>query len=270
MSYDVNVEADGPYLEVIQNALRVCLKYKPRCGQGRSGGVTLEQFQKLYSNDVFYTWFGLDSPCVYAAHKVAGGLTSVYRQIGIACQTLFCKILQDGLGLTAPDATWSYTVPTTKNETRTLSLDGRIPLARVREPQRRQAVKAWLMDATARVKLPQNKGESLEGCVFEVRQGYKSNDAKRQNADIANAVSAYAAGYLPVMLLLSTQIPDNLAERYVRARWLLLRGISSGSPVESTYVFCRDVLGYDLAAFFQRNSDAIKAETQKVLEGLLR
>jgi len=126
------------------------------------------------------------------------------------------------------------------------------------------------MDATARVKLPQNKGESLEGCVFEVRQGYKSNDAKRQNADIANAVSAYAAGYLPVMLLLSTQIPDNLAERYVRARWLLLRGISSGSPVESTYVFCRDVLGYDLAAFFQRNSDAIKAETQKVLEGLLR
>ena len=72
------------------------------------------------------------------------------------------------------------------------------------------------------------------------------------------------------MLLLSTQIPDNLAERYVRARWLLLRGISSGSPVESTYVFCRDVLGYDLAAFFQRNSDAIKAETQKVLEGLLR
>ena len=31
----------------------------------------------------------------------------------------------------------------------------------------------------------------LKGTVFEVRQGYKSKDSKRQNADIANAATAY-------------------------------------------------------------------------------
>ena len=106
--------------------------------------------------------------------------------------------------------------------------------------------------------------------VFEVRQGYKSNDAKRQNADVSNAANAFAYRYLPFMLLLSVQIPDNLAERYTRARWLILRGTVSGSTMESTYAFCRDVLGYDLAAFFRRNSAAIKTETLAVFEGLLR
>jgi hypothetical protein len=110
----------------------------------------------------------------------------------------------------------------------------------------------------------------LQGCVFEVRQGYKSNDAKRQNADVSNAGNAFAHRYLPVMVLLSVQIPDNLAERYQRAHWLILRGTVSGKPTDSTYVFCRDVLGYDLAGFFRRNSAAIKAETLAVFEGLLR
>jgi hypothetical protein len=72
------------------------------------------------------------------------------------------------------------------------------------------------------------------------------------------------------MVLLSVQIPNNLAERYQRAHWLILRGTVNGKSTESTYVFCRDVLGYDLAGFFRRNSAAIKAETLAVFEGLLR
>lgn len=72
------------------------------------------------------------------------------------------------------------------------------------------------------------------------------------------------------MLLLSVQIPNNLAERYQRAHWLILRGAVGGSSTESTYEFCRTVLGYDLAAFFRRNTNAIKAETLAVFEGLLR
>ncbi len=103
-----------------------------------------------------------------------------------------------------------------------------------------------------------------------MRQGYKSNDAKRQNADVSNAANAFAHRYLPVMLLLSVQIPDNLAERYQRAHWLILRGTVGGKATDSTYVFCRDVLGYDLAGFFRRNSAAIKAETLAVFEGLLK
>ena len=42
--------------------------------------------------------------------------------------------------------------------------------------------------------------------MFEVRPGYKSKDSKRQNADVSNAANAYTHQYLPVVVLLSTQI----------------------------------------------------------------
>ncbi|MBL8133994.1 MAG: hypothetical protein JNL42_19185, partial [Anaerolineae bacterium] len=64
---------------------------------------------------------------MYAAHKAAGGMTSIYRQIGIGCEALLRRILQDTLGLTASDARWSYTVPMMNGRARTLTLDGRIP-----------------------------------------------------------------------------------------------------------------------------------------------
>ncbi|MBI4579202.1 MAG: hypothetical protein HY718_05835 [Planctomycetes bacterium] len=255
---------------MIRVALRVCLNYKPALGRGRGGGITLEEFQRLYHEDEFYSWFGLDSPLVYAAHKAAGGMTSVYRQIGLGCQIVFQRLLQDALGLSTPDATWSYEVPRPRGKSRVLSLDGRIPLEMVIADSRRSRVESWLREAASRVGLKGRNASSLQGCVFEVRQGYKSNDAKRQNADVSNAASAFAHRYLPVMLLLSVQIPENLAERYARARWLILRGTVSGSTVDSTYVFCREVLGYDLAGFFRRNSAEIKAETLTVFEELLR
>jgi ketopantoate hydroxymethyltransferase len=105
--------------------------------------------------------------------------------------------------------------------------------------------------------------------VFEVRQGYKSKDSKRQNADVSNAANAYAYQYLPVVTLLSTQIDSDVAERYRRARWLLLVGNTAGSPWDSTYVFTRDVVGYDLAAFFQRNAASLRATVEGVLRSLL-
>jgi len=266
----VSSGSDGAYLELIRGALRVCLNYKPAFGRGREGGVTLEQFQKLYREDEFYSWFGLDSPLVYAAHKAAGGMTSVYRQIGLGCQMVFQRVLENTLSLSGADATWSYKLPTTKGKSRTLSLDGRIPLDKIADPGRCRTVKSWLKEASEAVGVKGKNAATLRGCVFEVRQGYKSNDAKRQNADVSNASSAFAHRYLPAMVLLSVQIPDNLAERYARARWLILRGTVDGSTVDSTYVFCRDVLGYDLAGFFRRNSPAIKSETLAVFEGLLR
>jgi len=128
--------ADEAYLELIRGALRVCLSYKPACGQGRAGGVTLEEFQRIYREDEFYSWFGLDSPLVYAAHKAAGGMTSIYRQIGIGCQLLFHRILQDTLGLSPTDATWSYKVPTTRGKSRTLALDGRIDIDNIAKSPR--------------------------------------------------------------------------------------------------------------------------------------
>ncbi len=261
---------DERYLAIIRNALRVCLNYKPAFGHGKGDGVSLERFQQIYREDEFYAWFGLDSPLVYAAHKAAGGMTSVYRQIGLSCQLVFQNVLQDTLGLSAADATWSYKIKAKGVKHRTLALDGRIPLEKIMTKPNRKRAEAWLVEATEHVGLKGKNAAGLEGCVFEVRQGYKSNDAKRQNADVSNAGNAFAHRYLPVMVLLSVQIPDNLAERYQRAHWLILRGTVSGKTTDSTYVFCRDVLGYDLAGFFRRNSAAIKAETLAVFEGLLR
>lgn len=39
---------------------------------------------------------------------------------------------------------------------------------------------------------------------------------------------------------------------------------------DSTYVFLRDVVGYDLAAFFTRYSEVLRKEVSMVLEKLLR
>ena len=110
----------------------------------------------------------------------------------------------------------------------------------------------------------------MRGIVFEVRQGYKSKDSKRQNADMANAAAAYSQGYLPVLAVLSSQIDSDIMERYERGQWLVLRGSLNDDPLNSTFAFVDHVAGYDLAAFFQRNAPLIRQFTREVLESLLR
>ena len=39
---------DDRYFALMAGALRVCAKYKPKFGQGKKGGMTLEQFQTMY------------------------------------------------------------------------------------------------------------------------------------------------------------------------------------------------------------------------------
>ncbi len=174
---------DQRYLDLVLAPIRICAEYKPKFGQGLGAGLTVDQFQDLYRSDTFYAGFGLDNPLMYAAHKAAGGMTSVYRQIGIGSERLFRAILMDNLGLSASDVIWSYQVPAPNGKTRTLSLDGRIPVSRVPDTTKRARVRSWIDAAAAQVGLD---GTALEGIVFEVRQGYKSKDSKRQNADIAN------------------------------------------------------------------------------------
>jgi hypothetical protein len=238
-------------------------------GKGRKGGMTLEQFQQMYRADPFYSWVGLDSPLMYAAHKAAGGMTSIYRQLGIGCQWVFSAILQDELSLTAEEANWNYKVPSVGSKLRTLSLDGRIELARVKNRDAKRRLIPWLKQVGDKLILAPETQKQIKGVVFEVRQGYKSKDSKRQNADISNASNAYANLYVPVLVLLSTQIDEGVALRYAKAQWLLLTGTTYGKAVESTYTFCRDILGYDLSAFFERSSPRIKHELESVLKTLL-
>src|SRR5690242_4453830 len=98
---DASEVRDEQYFMLLARALRTSAEYKPVLGQGKKGGVTLEQFQTIYRADPFYSWVGLDSSLMYAAHKAAGGMTSIYRQIGIGCEAIFRRLLQDSLGLSA-------------------------------------------------------------------------------------------------------------------------------------------------------------------------
>jgi hypothetical protein len=262
---------DTGYLKTILDPIRVCAHYRPKFGQGASGGgLTLEQFQRLYHNDPFYSWFGLDNPLMYAAHKAAGGMTSIYRQIGIGCEKLFRKVLMDSLGLSATDVIWSYTVPASGGKTRTLYLDARVPLDQVKDRTRSSIFHEWMRESAKRVGVEPTIFASLAGTVFEVRQGYKSKDSKRQNADITNAATAYVKAYFPCAVILSAQIDSDILLRYRSEKWSVLTGIEgAGDPLISTYDFMRDVIGYDLADFFKRNSTTIRTELDGVLQALL-
>lgn len=264
------VSSDAHYLALVLNPIKVCRSYKPKFGLGAGAGISLEQFKRLYGQDPFYEWFGLDNPLMYAAHKAAGGMTSIYRQIGIGCEQLFRKMIQDSLSLVSGDVVWSYEIMGTNNKNRTLSLDARVPINPIGNPAKKAQFQAWLTAAAARSKVAAPVAASLMGAVFEVRQGYKSKDSKRQNADIANAATAYASGHLPCLAVLSGQIDTTVMTRYQARQWTVLTGtIGLNDPLLSTYDFAREIIGYDLAAFFQRHKEVLQAEINLVLQALL-
>ncbi len=257
------------YFLLLATAVRKCLLYKPKFGQGKTAGLTVQEFARVYGNDPFYHWLGIDSPLMYAAHKAAGGMTSVYRQIGIGSQWIFSEMLQDHLKLTPEQAAWKYSVEGTGGKQRSLSLDARIDVENIGDTEAQRRVQEWMRQSAAVIGLPDETLASLKGVVFEARQGYKSKDSKRQNADIANASKAYAHLYIPAILLFSTQIDDDVARRYQENLWLLLKGTVNGPATASTYSFCREVIGYDLADFLERYSGRIKTEVEAVLSLLL-
>lgn len=266
MVTNASVSFDDRYLSIILDHIAICKSYKPALGQGKP--VSLEAFQKLYGADPFCAWFGLNDSLVYAAHRAAGGITSVYRQIGLGSEVLFRQILQDHLGLTAEQVAWSYTT-TVEGRSRRLSLDARVALEDIADAARRETVARWLLESARRLDVAPGIAAALKGLVFEVRQGYKSKDSKRQNADLANAATAYSQGYLPVLLVLSTQIDSDIVERYTHAKWCILRGQLGASPHFSTYAFVEQIVGYDWAGFFQRNAVTLQALIADILQVLL-
>jgi len=255
------------YLKSFLDPIKVCRRYKPKFGQGnKEGGLDLTGFMSLYSADPFYSWIGLDSDLMYAAHKAAGGMTSVYRQLGKGCENLFRQIVVDTTGYEDLSyATWSYITKTKNNKDKTLSLDARLELAAVRNSDVKERINHWVTSYSNYLMVP----TPTKGAVFEVRQGYKSKDSKRQNADIDNIAVAWANGYLPVFAIFSSQIDADLVLRYRNSRGGIIIGSLSGTSQTSLFVFCQEVLGYNLADFFRRNSQQIKLEVYNTLETLL-
>ena len=268
----VGSSRDDQYVEIILSPLRKSADYLPR--MGGSGEVDLEGFRGLYGTDPLYHWMGLDSPLMFSAHKAAGGMTSIYRQLGIGSERLFRQVLRDQLALAADQVKWSYEIlpdfdgddAPKHAKTRILSLDGRVELEDVDDAVARERIREWIDVQRSRL----NISAPLKGAVFEVRQGYKSADSKRQNADLANAAQALGHGFLPVLTIMSTQINEAVHARYTTGNWSVLMGtVGEADPVRSTYDFVNQVVGYDLAGFFERNTSRLRAGTEDILRALL-
>jgi len=189
---------------------------------------------------------------------------------GIGCQRIFTEILKDELNLGSKDVRWSYTIITPFGRKRRLRLDARIPTDRVSSRIKRARIKKWIDQAAKGLGVPSKTKKTLQGAVFEVRQANKSRGSRALKAQVSNASNAYARNYLPVILLLSDQIDPVLEDRYRRAKWLVLRGVLSGTTYKSTYSFLKEVVGYDLAALFRRNSKRIRKEVGSVLKTVFR
>lgn len=128
----------------------------------------------------------------------------------------------------------------------------------------------WMRNAAKAMQVDAAVARTLKGAVFEIRQGYKSKDSKRQNADIASAAAAYTQAYLPCVAVLSTQVDLDVLARYREHKWIVLTGaVGMSDSLSSTYDFMQEVAGYDLAGFFRRNQEILKSETTSILRQLL-
>lgn len=257
------------YVEIFTEPLKECLSYMPKFGNAQNkSGVTLESFLVLYGNDPFYSRIGLNSPYMYTAHKASGGMTSIYRQIGIGCERLFRQILMDTTEYYDYSFTqWNYTTKTKSGKDKILSLDGRLELGAINNPTVLAKAEEWISNYCNLLGIPQ---KSIKGAVYEVRQGYKSKDSKRQNGDLDNATVAYAYNYLPIFTVFSSQIDNDIALRYTNNRCGIITGNISDNPYESLFAFCKQILGFDLLNFFDDKSKEIRKVVDKVLKTLLQ
>jgi hypothetical protein len=259
---------DAHLLEVFLAPIRKCAQYKPAFGQATSEGLEIAEFRTLYGADAFYAWLGPDEPILYAAHKAAGGLTSVYRQIGVGSERLVRAIFKQCLGLSDQQLRWGYEYEKASNTKGTHSLDARIRTSDL-TAEARKRFSLWLAKCEGVVASKSFPLANVAGVVFEVRQGYKSADSKRQNADLRFGVHAYQGGLLPAFAILSAQVSEPVIRRYRSDGMLVLTGVLREDPTESTFAFFRQIVGYDLANFFVRNSPLLKAEINLVVKKLL-
>ncbi len=260
-------KTDAEYLEVFLAPLRVCANYQPAFGTSGGVGLSLGDFKELYGADEFYSWIGLDSPLIYAAHRASGGLTSIYRQVGIASERLLREIIKDSLGLDEHQVEWRYEYNRTSRQKAFHVLDARITVDDVTSDDSASRLQSWLVHALKNA--GGDKRLNVRGAIFEIRQGYKSADSKRQNADLRFGAKAYQAAHLPVVAVLSSQVSETVISRYRDAGMLVMTGTPSNDATVSTFAFFKTVVGYDLAGFFARASSAIQKEVHGLVEKLL-
>lgn len=246
----MNPDRDDGYLAALLAPIGACRHYRPWFGEEHRHPVELGDFLAMFGGDTFYHAVGFDSPAMYTAHRVAGGMTSLYRQLGIGARRLVRAVLADAFGLTEEAATWR----SNRQDLGCLVLAGDgCDAAR--------NLRAWL-DALDR--------QTLRGVAIEVRQGIKTGDARRQYSYVeANGFDAYERDALPVLMLLSAQAKSQVVAGYRDADWRVLVGDPALSPYASTYGFVDYVTGFDLAGFLRRHRARIEREIGGTMRELL-
>ena len=259
---------DSAYLGILLSPLDECARHKPAFGGNAPEGVDIEQFRRMYGADPLYHWVGLDSDLMYAAHKAAGGMTSIYRQLGIGCERLLRQIIQDEYQLDDTQVAWSYTYDKGNGSLATHTLDACIRTNDIKNRIKREKFSGWLTATAHSMDYSEPNINALNGAVFEIRQGYKSADSKRQNADLRFGMRARSDdALLPVIVIVSTQVNNNVFHRYLDQRLHMMLGVLDGD--NSTFGFFSDVIGYDLADFFKRNSANIRKRFETIIQQLL-
>jgi len=196
-------------------------------------------------------------------------MTSVYRQLGTGCERFVRAVMKDQFGLSEEEINWSYTVERSDGSERTLTLDARLDFSHLDGNPKADNLRSWTHDVADKLSFSPAQIGTLAGSVFEIRQGYKSQDAKRQNADMQSAMRARNDSYVFVMSVVSSQISNTLRRRYQNSQMLVLVGNLSGDPLDDTFAFLEQVVGYSVREFFERNSAAIRGEVEVILRQLL-
>ena len=71
-------------------------------------------------------------------------------------------------------------------------------------------------------------------------------------------------------MIMSTQINSVVYERYLLGNWAVLLGtVGQADPMLSTFDFASEIVGYDLASFFERNTSHLRLEVEAILQALL-
>lgn len=81
---------------------------------------------------------------------------------------------------------------------------------------------------------------------------------------MANAAMAHAQECLPCIAAPSSQTGSGILRQY-REKWAVMTGADAGVLYTSTCDFVRGAVGHGLAGFFERSSEALQSEIDRVV-----
>jgi len=227
---------------LIQLHLGVVLNFDPYANF--PGAKSKSDFCRIMDADPAFSFLGLGDD-KYVIQRFGGNLiTSLHRKIGDMYEDIFQYLIKNKFSIPDSDLNFSVDVEIGERKQRR-STDG---IIRIR----------YLADQS--IASLDNSWKQGEGLAFEVRSCYKIGDSKRIQADYDMALALDSLGYTPIMLIFCN---TSLVSPVVRLRnsWNLFEG-------SDTFVFIKELTGFDLLKYLNDNSTKYRSTIQKILTKL--